>query len=95
MEGQRPGDDPDLAAKPTAEDYARWAKEREWEEWVRKNAYRCKPYSRMEWGYASVRYTIRKMSRENTDRVVKELIASHTYFGHRWDPGKVLVIYVD
>lgn len=54
-----------------------------------------KPYSKKEWGYASVSYTIRpEVNGERLQRVVGELIAKHTYFGHR-QVGRFLTIYVD
>jgi len=70
---------------------ARWDRERELRDFYR---YVAKPYSHFEWSYGSARYTIRPMTAENRERVVKELISNHTHFGHRFD-GATLVIYVD
>lgn len=76
---------------PTDADRFRWMMNA-WRETVR---YRCKPYSRKEWGYASVTYTIRpEVNGERLKLVVDELIASHTYFGHRM-VGRSLTIFVD
>jgi hypothetical protein len=57
-------------------------------------SYRCKPYYKREEGYAEVRYYLRPMTPENKARVIAELIAKHTYFGHGWHKG-ALAIYVD
>ena len=74
---------------------AYWEKNRARAAMLESIQYVGRPYSRKEWSYASVHYTIRpEVNGERLPRVVASLIAKHTYFGHRLI-GHRLTINVD